>query len=213
MRLREVMPEYEGRVRVRMRPFPLEAVGGEAAPRDILEQEWWLAAIQEPAADFAPYEGGDWPTTTLPTFEAAWCAFRQSEEEGHDYDLRVRRAFFAEGRNIGRREVLLEIAEEAGLDPRRLERAFQSGEAREAVLEECRLGKDRYRVRGTPTLMLSDGTRLRAPIAFPTIKERRVVAIKELPCCGEGCLDATRDLFERALQHRQNRDTTGGEAP
>ena len=213
MRLREVMPEYEGRVRVRMRPFPLEAVGGEAAPRDILEQEWWLAAIQEPAADFAPYEGDAWPTTTLPAFEAAWCAFRQGEEEGHDYDLRVRRAFFAEGRNIGRREVLLEIAEEAGMDLRRFERAFQSGEAREAVLEEGRLGKERYRVRGTPALMLSDGTRLHAPIAFPTIKERRVVAIKELPCCGEGCLDATRDLFERALQHWQNRDIPGREAP
>jgi predicted DsbA family dithiol-disulfide isomerase len=207
------MPEYEGRVRVRMHPFPLEAVGGEAAPRDILEQEWWLAAIQEPAADFAPYEGDDWPTTTLPAFEAAWCAFQQSEDEGHDYDLRVRRAFFAQGRNIGRREVLLEIAEEAGLDLRRFERAFQSGEAREAVLEECWLGKERYRVRGTPTLMLSDGTRLHAPIAFPTIKERRVVAIRELPCCGEGCFDATRDLFERALQHRHNRDIPGGEAP
>ncbi len=213
MRLRKVMPEYEGRVRARVRPFPLEAVGGEAAPRDILEQEWWLAAIQEPEADFAPYEGDDWPTTTLPAFDAAWCAFRQSEEEGHDYDLRVRRAFFAEGRNIGRREVLLEIAEEAGLDLRRFEHAFRSGEAREAVLEEGRLGKERYRVRGTPTLMLSDGKRLRAPIAFPTIKERRVVTIKELPCCGEGCLDATRDLFEQALQHRQNGDTTSGEAP
>ncbi len=196
-----------------MRSFPLEVVGGEAAPRDILEQEWWLAAIQEPAADFAPYEGDDWPTTTLPAFEAAWCAFRQSEEKGHDYDLRVRRAFFAQGRNIGRRGVLLEIAEEAGLDLRRLERAFQSGEAREAVLEECRLGMESYHVRGTPTLMLSDGTRLHVPIAFPTMKERRVVAIKDLPCCGEGCLDATRNLFERALQHRQNRDTTGGEAP
>lgn len=171
------MPEYEGRVRVRMRPFPLEAVGGEAAPRDILEQEWWLAAIQEPTADFAPYEGDDWPTTTLPAFEAAWCAFQQGEEEGHDYDLRVRRAFFAQGRNIGRREVLLEIAEEAGLDLRGLERAFRSGEAREAVLEECRLGKESYHVRGTPALMLSDGAQLHAPIAFPAIKERRVVAI------------------------------------
>src|SRR5215212_5295048 len=195
------MPEYEGRVRVRMRPFPLEALGSGAAPRDILEQEWWLAAIQEPAADFAPYEGDDWPATTLPAFEAAWCAFRQGEEAGHDYDLRVRRAFFAEGRNIGRREVLLEVAEEAGLDLRRFERAFQSGEAREAVLEEGRLGKERYRVRGTPTLMLSDGTRLRHPITFPTIKERKVVGVKPLPCCGEGCLDATRDLFEDALRH------------
>jgi predicted DsbA family dithiol-disulfide isomerase len=201
VRLHRVIPEYEGRVRVRNRPFPREVAGSGPAPRDILEQEWWLAAIQEPAADFARYDGNDWPATTLPAFEAAWCAFRQGEDVGHDYDLRVRRAFFAEGRNIGRPQVLLEVAEEAGLDVRHFERAFKSSEAREAVLEECRSGKERYRVRGTPTMMLSDGTRLRHPITFPTIKERKVVGIKPLPCCGEGCLDATRALFEEALRH------------
>ena len=192
------MLEYDGRVRVRVRPFPLEVAGSGPAPRDILEQEWWLAPIQEPAADFAPYEGDDWPATTLPAFEAAWCAFRHGEEAGHDYDLRVRRALFAEGRNIGRREVLLEIAEEAGLDARHFERAIKSGEA---VLEECRSGKEHYRVRGTPTLMLPDGMKQKHPISFPTIKERRAVGVKPLPCCGEGCLDATRELFEEALRH------------
>ena len=186
---------------MRVRLFPLEVVGSGAAPRDILEQEWWLAAIQEPDAEFAPYEGDDWPTTTLPAFEAAWCAFRQGEEAGRDYDLRVRRAFFAEGRNIGRHEVLLELAEEADLDARHFERALKSGEAREAVLKEVCTGKERYRVRGTPTIVLSDGTKLKHPIAFPTIKGRKVVGVKPLPCCGEGCLDATRDLFEEALRH------------
>jgi predicted DsbA family dithiol-disulfide isomerase len=200
VRLHRVIPEYEGRVRVRVRPFPLEVAGSGPAPRDILEQEWWLAAIQEPAANFASFEGDDWPATTLPAFEAAWCAFRQGEEAGFGYDLRVRRAFFSEGRNIGRRQVLLEIAEEAGLATRHFERAFKSGEAREAVLEEHRSGKERYRVRGTPTVMFSDGTKLKHPISFPTIKERKVVGVKPLPCCGGGCLDATRDLFEEALR-------------
>src|SRR5829696_2147790 len=201
------MPEYEGRVRVRMRSFPLEAVGGEAAPRDILEQEWWLAAIQEPAADFAPYEGDDWPTTTLPAFEASWCAFRQGEEAGHGYDLRVRRAFFAESRNIGRREVLLEIAEEAGLDMRRFERDFSGEEARRAVLEECRIGRERYRVRGTPTVMLPDGRKLRYPIAFPQMKGHKVVGVLPLPCCGEWCLEETRKLFEEALSRAGSGET------
>jgi hypothetical protein len=70
--------------------------------------------------------------------------------------------------------------------------------------------------------MLPDGTKLRHPIAFPTMKERKVVGVKPLPCCGEGCLDATRNLFDEALRqgsevvhrgrrgalgdHRRNRD-------
>lgn len=197
------MPEYQGRVRFRIRPFPLEVAGDEgAAPRDILEQEWWLAALQEPEAKFAPYRGDDWPTTTLPAFDAVWCAAQQDEERALAYDLRIREAFFAESRNIGRREVLLALAEEVGLDMTAFTRAFESGAPRAAVLEERRVGQEQYRVRGTPTLMLADGSKLRSPIAFPVMRERRVVAVGRLPCCGEGCLDATRALIEQALHPR-----------
>lgn len=203
VRLHAITLEYQGRVKLRIRAFPLEILDNDPAPRDILEQEWWLAAIQEPTAAFAPYPSDDWPTTTLPAFEAAWCASRQGDDVLLDYDLRVRRAFFAEGRNIGRREVLLEIAEEAGLDLPRFTRDLSSGQALPAVLEEARLGREQYRVRGTPTLMLADGTRLRHPIAYPRMRDRRVIGVTPLPCHGEECLAATRDLFEKALQQSE----------
>ena len=193
------MPEFHGRATLRIRPFPLELIDNESAPRDILEQEWWLAAIQEPAAVFAPYSGDDWPTTTLPAFEAAWCAARQGDDALATYDLRVRRAFFAESRNIGRREVLREIAVETGLDLERFDRDFASGEARPAVVEEARLGREKFKVRGTPTLMLADGTKLRHPIAYPRMKERKIVGVAALTCHGDECLEATRALIEQAL--------------
>jgi len=192
------MPEYEGRLRLRIRPFPLEVFGSGPPSPDILEQEWWLCALQEPAADFAPYRG-DWPATTLPAFEAAWCALQQGDHAFLDFDLRVRRAFFAESRNIGRRDVMLEIAEETGLDLPRFTRDFESGRAGPAVLEEGKLGKEQYRVRGTPTVMLPDGTRLHHPIAYPRMEDRKIVSVTPLPCCGDACLDATRDLLNQAL--------------
>jgi predicted DsbA family dithiol-disulfide isomerase len=199
VRLHAIAPDYRSKLRLRIRPFPLEILDNDPAPRDILEQEWWLAAIQEPAATFTPYPSDDWPTTTLPAFEAAWCAGRQGDDALLDFDLRVRNAFFAEGRNIGRREVLREIAEETGLDLPRFATDFSSGEALPAVLEEARLGREQLRVRGTPTLMLADGTRLRHPIAFPRMRDRKVIGVAPLPCHGAECLAATRDLFERAL--------------
>jgi hypothetical protein len=193
------MPVFQGRAMLRIRPFPLELIDGESAPRDILDQEWWLAAIQEPAATFAPYSGHDWPTTTLPAFEATWCAARQGDDALASYDPRVRRAFFAESRNIGRRDVLRAIAEETGLDLERFDRDFKSGEARPSVVEDARLGRERYNVRGTPTLMLETGKRLRHPIAFPRMEDRKVVGVAALPCLGEACIEATRALIERAL--------------
>jgi len=201
VRLHHVLPEYDGRVPLRVRPFPLEAMGGEAAPRRILEQEWWLAAIQEPLAEFKPFAGDDWPVSTLPAFEAAWCALQQSETTFLDFDLRVRRAFFAEGLNIGRRDVLLDLAAAAGLDPDRIAAEIETGRPREAVLSEARLGQQQLRVRGTPTVMLSDGTKLRHPIGYARLREDRVVGVTPLPCHGDGCIEATRELFDRALRH------------
>ncbi|HEU0114498.1 MAG TPA: DsbA family protein [Thermomicrobiales bacterium] len=199
VRLQAVASEYRGRVRLRLRPFPLESIDGSSAPRDILEQEWWLAAIQEPKAAFAPYRGDDWPTTTMPAFEGAWCAARQGDEAFTAFDRRVRRAFFAESRNIGRRETVLEIAREAGLDMSRFQRDFAGDEARTAVLTEARLGRERFHVEGTPTAMLPDGARLQHALAEPAMEDRVVVAVAPLPCCGDACLDATRAMFERAL--------------
>lgn len=178
--------------------MPLE-LHGDAAPRDILEQEWWLAAIQEPLAKFGPMPE-DWPTTTLPAFDAAWCAFQQGEAIGLDYDLRVRRAFFAEQRNIGKEAVLLEIAQEAGIDVDAFRKLLESGRAREAILAEAAEGREKYGVRGTPTIMLADGTRLHAPIAAPEMHDRKVTGVRPLPCRGDECLDATRELFNRAIQ-------------
>jgi predicted DsbA family dithiol-disulfide isomerase len=201
VRLHTVAPEYAGRVRLRIRAFPLEVVGGEAAPRDILEQEWWLAAVQEPSAPFVPYTAPTWPTTTLPAFEAVRCAGQQSEEAAQAYDLRVRRAFFGESRDISQREVLLEIARDIGLDLPSFTRAFDSGSVRESIVQEGHEGKQRYGVRGTPTLMLADGTKLEAPLAEPKMRRRKIIAVGALPCHGAGCLEATRDLFEQAVHH------------
>lgn len=200
MRLHKIIPEYQGRVRLVERAFPLEVYGGGPPDRKELELEIWLAALQEPEAIFKPF-GSAWPTTTLPAFEAAWCAFQQGETIGRDFDLRIRRAFFAEGRNIGQREVMLDLAREAGLDMEHFSRYFNHGEAYAAVLEEGRLGKELYNVRGTPTIMLGDGTKFRHPMAYANIRDGKILSVGRLPCSGEGCYQLTRELFEKALKH------------
>lgn len=205
MRLHKIAPEYRGRVRLVERAFPLEVYGGGPPDREELELEMWLAALQEPEAVFRPF-GNDWPTTTLPAFEAAWCAFQEGETVGRDFDLRIRRAFYAEGRNIGRREVMVELAQEAALDMDRFAHLFNSDQPRASVLEEGRLGKEHYGVRGTPTVMLSDGTKLHHPIAYAKIQQGKIMSVGRLQCCGEGCYNATRELFKNASAHEAKVD-------
>jgi len=197
-RFHRLQPEFTGRVMVSTRFFPLELRNGEGPPRDILEQEWWLAAIQEPTAAFVPFTG-DWPTTTLPAFDVVWAARRQSAAVAMELDIRIRRAFFGESRDIGKRDVVLEIARDLNLDFPRLELDSARPEARAAVIEEATLGHERYRVRGTPTLMLVDGTHLRAPISMPRIRDRKIISMSPMTCFAAGCDPQTRSLFDAAL--------------
>ena len=199
VRLEKIALEYLGRARLAVRAFPLEVYGGGPPNKHELDQEWWLAALQEPEALFRPYQNADWPATTLPAFEAVWCARQQDETAARSLDLRIRRAFFAESVNIGRREIYGELAREVGLELPAFQRLFESSRPREAVLEEGRVGQQQFHVRSTPTLMLSSGKRLRQPIAYPHSENDQIASVDPLPCAGEGCYQATRALFDQAI--------------
>lgn len=58
--------------------------------------------------------------------------FARANGRGHDYNDLVLRAFFQEDRNIGRVDVLAQIAQRAGLDPADFEAALRGGRYREA---------------------------------------------------------------------------------
>jgi hypothetical protein len=63
------------------------------------------------------------------------------------------------------------------------------------------MGKETYKVHGTPTVMLSTGKKLRHPMAYPNIENGKIISVGKLPCCGAGCYEATRALFELVLKH------------
>lgn len=199
MRLNAILPEYNDRVRLVHMAYPLELINGHGPPREVLEQEWWLAAIQEPRATFKPFSGNQFPTTTLPAFDAVKAAERQGGEVGQRYDLRVRQAFFRDSLDIGNAGVLRDLAGEVGLDLTRFDRDLASGDLRPQVVEEQRAGREEFGVRGTPTLVLPDKTRARLPIGYPRWQDRRVVGVTPLPCSGDGCLDKMREIVEGAV--------------
>ena len=198
MRLNTILPQYRDRIQLLHMAYPIELMDGEPPPRDILEQEWWLAALQEPRASFRPFTGGRFPTSTLPAFDAVKAAEAQGEEAGQAYDLRVRQAFFRDSADIGNTRVLHDLASEVGLDRIRFERDLSAGELRQQVLEEQRRGREEFGVRGTPTLILPGKSRARLPIGFPRMRDRRIVGVTPLPCSGDGCLDKMREILARA---------------
>lgn len=79
-----------------------------------------------------------------------------ARDVGQEYFRRLHRAvfrsYFVEGRNIGRRSTLLEVAEEAGADREGLGAALEDGRY-EDELRAVRREAERYEISGTPTFL------------------------------------------------------------
>ncbi len=76
----------------------------------------------------------DWTPNTIDCHRLIRFAGREGKQDALVEGLF--RAYFAEGRNIGERAAMLDVAEAAGLDRAAAERYLDSGEGREEVLRE-----------------------------------------------------------------------------
>lgn len=119
----------------------------------------------DPAAGWRLWQGPDWtyPVTMLPPLEAVQAATAQSWHAGEQLDLALRRGFWADGRCISQRHVILDItAGTAVVDVDRLATVLDHGVARAAVMAQFH-GARNVEVTCSPHVFLHDGTNLANP--------------------------------------------------
>jgi len=102
----------------------------------------------------------DYPAWSLPALEAAKCVALQGEEAFQRLHLRLYEAFFTHGKNIANPNELVEVVRDSGADMPRFLADYESGKAREWVLEDYEEAITRDRVRAIPTVIVSGGKRL-----------------------------------------------------
>ncbi|MEK6712149.1 MAG: hypothetical protein AABZ64_16400, partial [Nitrospinota bacterium] len=198
-----VMPEFEGRLVVKWRAFPLEVINRRPAPRHIVDQEWPLVAVQEPLCPCRPFPHAEFLRTTLPAFEGYASAFGQDQARARRFDLALRRAFFYEGRRIDEPGVVVEVAEACGLDPAPIRADLERGARREQVMEDYRESM-RLRDEGglpmtSPTLILPSGEVLHNPYASPKrIEKGKLVEVLPPPAYGREVYEGFRRILARA---------------
>ncbi|UYQ62682.1 DsbA family protein [Streptomyces peucetius] len=150
----------DGRIRFDLRAFPLELFNREVNARPGVDSEISVLGALEPDAGWRLWQGPDWtyPVTTLPALEAVHAAKSQSWHASEQLDRALRRAFWAQGRCISQRHVILEVAEETrAVDVAALAEVFDSGTARPAIMAQYESARD-GRVDCSPHLFLHDGT-------------------------------------------------------
>jgi predicted DsbA family dithiol-disulfide isomerase len=83
-------------------------------------------------------------------------ALAQDEGLDHQYSMRMLRAFFQEGRDIGNPEILVKLAAEAGLDLEEARQALESGAYAERHREALRHAREDMAITSVPTIVVGD---------------------------------------------------------
>ena len=116
--LRRVVAARERReldVPLRIRAWPLELVNGAPLDPGMIAEE--VDALREQVAPdlFAGFDAEQWPSSSIPALALTAGAYAIRPEVGERVALALRWALFEEGRNIASPDVLLDIAEAAGV--------------------------------------------------------------------------------------------------
>ena len=82
--------------------------------------------------------------------------FAREQGKGNEYNHRVLEAFFVEGRDIGRIDVLTNLAGEVGLDQEEFGEALRARKYREAHRQALRHAYEEAGVTGVPMFVIGD---------------------------------------------------------
>ena len=80
--------------------------------------------------------------------------FAKDHRKSDEYNDAVFRAFFQQSRNIGRVDVLSDIAKEVGLDPEQFREALEKGAYRDRIQQLLQTAYERIGVTAVPTMII-----------------------------------------------------------
>ncbi len=204
-RLKAIFPEFQDKLTIHWRAFPLDVINGRPLPRHIVDQEWPHIVNEEPLCDFRPWNNVGYPDTSILAYEIYDCAYAQDPVKAFDLDYRIRRGFYYESRWIHLRNTLLDIAGEAGLDMDRLTEDFDTGRYKARVMLDCnealRKRDEEGKSMTSPTLILPNGEFYYNPYATEkTFNEDKVMIVLNPPeKTGEEALEGYREILRRGL--------------
>ncbi|HEX6386340.1 MAG TPA: dithiol-disulfide isomerase [Anaerolineae bacterium] len=205
-RLRQVWPEYAGRVRLVWRALSLEYVNRQAHDKPTYDAEYGYFPQIEPALPWRPWSRPlwQWPVTLWPAYEALACAQAQGDKAALAMSWALRHAFFTKDCNLSLRHELLVVAErvatEGKLDLAQFEADWDHGRYKHTVIADSRRGWHELKVNGSATFVLPDGRQITNPgIGDVDFDEENNVLRSYTPYEGDP-LDAYRQMLDAAIE-------------
>jgi predicted DsbA family dithiol-disulfide isomerase len=183
-RLRQLWPEYEGRLEIVWRSLSLEYINRRGTPKRILDLEMGFMKNIQPDLPIKPWSRPDWqwPVTMWPAFEALNCAQAQGSRPAFEFSWELRRSFFEDSHSPSLRSEIYRLAREVGpacgLDVERFEADWDSGRYKQAVIEDSLRGWHDLKVKSSPTFVLPGGQQFSNPSAGDLQLELKTNSVK-----------------------------------
>jgi hypothetical protein len=150
--LQKVSDEHFGKVSINWRGFPMvPGIGGPYLTPIGINHSRLRASVEEPDLLFSPWPDKPPPSGSMPALAAGCCVLFQGEEHFKQLHFSIFRAYFEENQDISRREVLIELGENTGLDIVRFEKNLKSGRGRAELESERRALLEKGNFNGVPT--------------------------------------------------------------
>ena len=163
-----------------------------------------MVAVQEPLAPCTAWPHEEYVRTTLLAYEAYKCAFLQSPAKSREFDLKLRRAFFYEGRRIDENDVLCEIASESNLYADKVRNDLESRRFQNAVIEDyddsMNLRDEKQILMTSPTLIFPNGNIVHNPYASEKkIENGKLIEVHAPTAYGEDVYGGFRKILKDGL--------------
>ena len=159
LRLSPLQRELADVLRFVPRPYPLRPMESLPSEDEISRavKDLTSAAREREALPLRPdlWTSGDPPRSSMEPLAALEAARLQGEPARLELQMRLRHAALEQGLNVTRTDIVLELAERAGLQMNRFTAAFGSSQTRRLIREEYRLARGKG-VRRVPTLVIAN---------------------------------------------------------
>lgn len=138
---------------------------------DYIASHFERANGREKGIVFNPWKSGPYPTWGMPALRASKAAALQGKEKWRSFHLAVMKAFYTEGRDISKSEVLEEVAKEKGLAMDAFIEECRNQKWEDLVYEETRRAQEVFGIRSIPTVVVAGNVLVEGTVSISQYRE------------------------------------------
>ena len=138
---------------------------------DYIASHFERANENEEGIVFNPWKAGPYPTWGMPALKASKAAALQGNEKWRSFHLAVMKAFYTEGKDISKSEILEEVARETGLAMDQFIKEYRNQKWGDLVYEETRRGQEVFGIRSIPTVVVEGDLVVEGTVSISQYKQ------------------------------------------